>query len=324
MIVPLFVSHSSCLRRSDSLDQPKWQSSAEEPVSLARLQRIERRDGVVAVFPFGYRMSLLTLDETLVFFRDTIALSRKTVLLSINQHALYVALCNHPFAQLLQRHHAHIDGMPMLLLVKLAGAKIDRRHRFGGIDLLPALLQASSEQGWSVFYLGGSETDLRAGLAELRARWPQARLSGHHGYFDRHPASADNDLVVEAIHAARTDILLVGMSMGPQEQWIFENYDRLQVPVIVTVGATIRYFAGTEPIPPGWLRHSGFEWTYRLAFRPRMLWCRYFVEPPLTLVGLVLTGRLWNWHKAAGERTFDRHVLASTQVLNWLFRVFRH
>jgi len=287
------------------LDESKWQPAVPGqafPV-LPQTQRVAPRDDIPAVFPFGYRMSLLTLDDTLAFFRRTIEAGRRTVLLSINQHALYVALNDDRFAWLPQRHHAHIDGVPILPLVRLAGAKVDRRHHFGGIDLVPALLRASIERKWNVFYLGGTEADLRAGLAELRVRWPQARLTGHHGYFDHRPAGVDNLSVIEAIHAARTDLLLVGMSMGPQERWIDENYDRLQVSVIVTVGATIRYFAGAEPVPPPWVRRSGFEWVFRLAFRPRILWYRYLVEPPLTLVGLVATGRLWNWYKAAGART---------------------
>lgn len=259
----------------------------------------------------GYRTSILTIDDTLDFFKRSIEQRKKTILLSINQHSLYVALRDWRFAHLLLNYHAHIDGMPILLLARLAGAKVRRNHRFGGIDLMPKLMSASTRFGWKIFYLGGSSRDLNAGIAKLRQQWPAAHLVGHHGYFDHHVESPENRRVLAAINAGGADVLLVGMSMGPQERWIFDNRDQLDVSVIVTVGATIRYFAGAEPIPPGFLRRSGFEWVYRLAFRPATLWYRYLVEPPLTLLGLVATGRLWNWHKAAGARTLDRLFVRS-------------
>jgi len=51
--------------------------------------------------------------------------------------------------------------------------------------------------------------------------------------------------------------------------------DRLNAPVLIGVGAAFDFMAGTVRRAPGFLRHSGFEWTYRVLQEPRRLWRRY-------------------------------------------------
>ena len=60
--------------------------------------------------------------------------------------------------------------------------------------------------------------------------------------------------------------------------------DRLNVPVLVGVGAAFDFLAGTKSQAPVWMQRSGLEWTYRLAQEPRRLWKRYVRIVPLFFV----------------------------------------
>ena len=59
---------------------------------------------------------------------------------------------------------------------------------------------------------------------------------------------------------------------------------RLNVPVLVGVGAAFDFLAGTKSQTPVWMQQSGLEWTYRLAHEPRRLWKRYVRIVPLFFV----------------------------------------
>ncbi len=71
--------------------------------------------------------------------------------------------------------------------------------------------------------------------------------------------------------------------MPLQEQWILENFNDLQVNIIMPVGAMFDYVAGDVVRAPQWMTDHGFEWLGRLIIEPRRLWKRYIVGNPLFL-----------------------------------------
>ena len=79
------------------------------------------------------------------------------------------------------------------------------------------------------------------------------------------------------IDECRPDILWVGLSTPKQEQWMYEHYRSLRVPVMVGVGAAFDFHTGRVPQAPRWMREHGFEWLFRLASEPQRLWRRYLI-----------------------------------------------
>ena len=51
--------------------------------------------------------------------------------------------------------------------------------------------------------------------------------------------------------------------------------DRLDVPVMVGVGAAFDFLAGTKRQAPAWMQRRGLEWAFRLGTEPRRLSRRY-------------------------------------------------
>jgi N-acetylglucosaminyldiphosphoundecaprenol N-acetyl-beta-D-mannosaminyltransferase len=120
--------------------------------------------------------------------------------------------------------------------------------------------------------------------AVLQAQVPTLRVVGtHHGYFEKSPGHPDNDAVVQAINAARPDMLIVAFGMPTQEQWLHENWARLEAGAALTVGAAFDYLAGEVQRGPRWMTDHGLEWLSRLVVEPRRLWRRYLLGNPLFL-----------------------------------------
>ena len=91
--------------------------------------------------------------------------------------------------------------------------------------------------------------------------------------------------------APKPHILWVGLGAPKQELWMARMAGELSVPVMIGVGAAFDYLAGTKPYAPALLRHTGFEWLFRLAVEPRRLWRRYLIGNS-TFLWLVARERL--------------------------------
>jgi N-acetylglucosaminyldiphosphoundecaprenol N-acetyl-beta-D-mannosaminyltransferase len=58
---------------------------------------------------------------------------------------------------------------------------------------------------------------------------------------------------------------------------MFEHKGKLNVPVLVGVGAAFDFHTGRVAQAPEWMRENGLEWFFRLTQDPRRLWRRYIL-----------------------------------------------
>nr|WP_246482061.1 WecB/TagA/CpsF family glycosyltransferase [Methylorubrum zatmanii] len=165
------------------------------------------------------------------------------------------------------------DGMPLVFMARRLG--FPRTGRVYGPDLMRALTALSARKGYRQYYFGGA-TGLPERLAgRLRAQFPGLPVAGTFSPPFR-PTSPEEDAeIVARINAARPDILWVGLSTPKQEYWMARHRDRLDVPVMVGVGAAFDFLAGTKRQAPAWMQRHGLEWAFRLGTEPRRLWRRY-------------------------------------------------
>ena len=155
-------------------------------------------------------------------------------------------------------------------------------------DWIDELIVAAVQQECSIYLLGASEEVVEAAGTVLTNRYPRLRIVGsHHGYFDKEHGRAENRVVVDLINRARPDILFVGMSVPVQERWLWENWERLEVPVALVVGAIFEMLAGTKRRPPRWMTDHGLEWLGRLLLEPGRLWRRYLFGNPAFVLHVV-------------------------------------
>lgn len=64
--------------------------------------------------------------------------------------------------------------------------------------------------------------------------------------------------------------------------------DRLQVPLLVGVGAAFDYHTGRIRDCSGWIKRAGLQWLHRLLQDPKRLWKRYLKNNPAFLWKITL------------------------------------
>jgi N-acetylglucosaminyldiphosphoundecaprenol N-acetyl-beta-D-mannosaminyltransferase len=169
------------------------------------------------------------------------------------------------------------DGMSIVWLLKWRGYR--GVGRVYGPDLLMAACERSLETGWRHFFYGGAPGVAQRLSARLVSYFPRLQVAGAYAPPFR-PITEDEDrALAERINAARPDIVWVGLSTPKQERWMAGHIGRLNVPVLVGVGAAFDFLSGAKPQAPRWIQRSGFEWLFRLVTEPRRLWRRYIQYP---------------------------------------------
>jgi N-acetylglucosaminyldiphosphoundecaprenol N-acetyl-beta-D-mannosaminyltransferase len=252
----------------------------------------------------GAQMDRLTMDDLNGIISDAIRSGAKRIVANHNLHSLYL-LQRHPrLRQFFDRPmFVHIDGMPLVLLARLLGYPVDRRHRTTYVDWFPRILSAAAAAGWRIYYLGSTDDVVSQGLSTLQENYPGLQVQGRHGFFDVTPAGMENQQVVADIAAFRPHILMVGMSMPRQELWIDNNFDAVPANIFLPCGACLDYVVGAVATPPRWAGRVGLEWLFRLMADPRRLGSRYLLEPwsllPQFLAELVRR-RLFRWDRRGG------------------------
>jgi N-acetylglucosaminyldiphosphoundecaprenol N-acetyl-beta-D-mannosaminyltransferase len=115
--------------------------------------------------------------------------------------------------------------------------------------------------------------------------------------------------------------LCVALGHPKQEYWIDAYRDKLDVPVLIGVGGSLDFIAGTKSRAPVWIREIGLEWLHRLATEPRRLAKRYardfFRFTPLVYRQFRAMGiRVSEWSAPAFERVGDAVVVQPTGGLD--------
>lgn len=226
-------------------------------------------------------------DEIIAFIARGLDEGIRRRVLYANAHLLTIARDDKRLAAIFRQAELVIcDGFGAALAARiLTGRQLSRQTPPDWIDALAARAAAD---GRRVFLLGGSDGAVRKSAAELIQRHPGLIVAGAmHGYFDKTDTSHESKLVVDAINASRTDILIVGFGMPIQELWLWQNWERLKCKSAITVGAMFDFLSGETYRAPRWVTDNGLEWASRLVTEPRRLWRRYLVGLPLLLIRIM-------------------------------------
>lgn len=162
-----------------------------------------------------------------------------------------------------------VDGQPIVWLGRVLRRPVP--ERVAGIDLVGRLCRRAEADGLRVFLLGGTREVIDVVGEQMRAAHPQLELAWDDGYFTADQAAER----AAAVAAARPDILLVGMGVPRQEQFIDQQWDALGCTVAIGVGGSFDVISGLRRRAPVWMQERGLEWVYRLRQEPQRLFMRY-------------------------------------------------
>lgn len=176
------------------------------------------------------------------------------------------------------------DGVPLVWAGKSAGA--DWMGRVCGPDLMPALLNAATEHGWSSYFLGGAPHVAEEMIENFRRTIPGLKVAGFQSPPFRELSPEEESALVQEINESGAQIVWVGLGAPKQERWMDSYRGRLTASLMVGVGAAFDMHAGRVSRAPRWMQRSGLEWSYRLAQEPRRLWKRYTRNFPVFVLAL--------------------------------------
>lgn len=176
------------------------------------------------------------------------------------------------------------DGMAVVWLLKLKGHH--HVERVYGPDLLLATCKYGLEKKNRHYFYGGAPGVAEKLVQNLSLRFPGLQVAGTFTPPFRPLSRAEDEEAICRINQAQADILWIGLSSPKQEVWMHEHLGKLNVPVMVGIGAAFDFLSGTKPQAPIWVQHSGLEWLFRLANEPKRLWPRYRQYPKFMLLVL--------------------------------------
>jgi N-acetylglucosaminyldiphosphoundecaprenol N-acetyl-beta-D-mannosaminyltransferase len=225
----------------------------------------------------GVKVNLLSMMQLNSLIGEAVKSNCKWIIANHNLNSLYIFHHNPAMKDFYNKvDYVHIDGMALIFLGKLLNLPFRREHRVTYADWVWSLMEQAADDNWRVLYLGSKPGVAERGAAILRSQYPGLKISTVHGYFT---TSSQNQAVIDQINAYQPNILMVGMGMPRQEEWILANIDQIEANIVLPSGACIDYIAQEIATPPRWMGQVGLEWLYRLATEPKRLWRRYLVEP---------------------------------------------
>jgi len=140
-----------------------------------------------------------------------------------------------------------------------------------------------------VFLLGAGPGVAQSAARVLQGRYPGLEVAGAYTPSMGEFSEEDELRIFEAIAAAKPDILLVALPTPRLELWNHANIRRLNVPVVIGVGAALDMLSNTVPRAPRWMQRSGLEWFFRLLVEPRRLWKRYLVHDTMFVLRILIS-----------------------------------
>ena len=244
----------------------------------------------------GIRVDDVDMVQALCFVERLVSERRFGQIITLNAEILYLAQKNAALKSVIENAAMVTpDGSGILWASRTLGQPL--KERVTGIDLMQEICRQARYNGWKIFLLGGAPGVAETAATNMKQALEGIRIVGtQHGYFQPQEGAA----VVDAINAAKPDILFAGMGAPKQEFWLASHQAELNVPVLVGVGGSFDVVAGNVRRAPAFFQRIGMEWFWRLCLEPKRL------KRVLVLPRFMLAVRKSKWRMAQNRAEQER------------------
>jgi N-acetylglucosaminyldiphosphoundecaprenol N-acetyl-beta-D-mannosaminyltransferase len=227
----------------------------------------------------GVGISVLNLQTALDAIADAVRGRRKGYICVRDAHGVMLAQKDEAFRRILNEAFLCTpDGMPMVWMGRLRGHR--EMSRVYGPDLMLEVCAWSEKNACRHFFYGGTPGVAGELRDKLTARFPKLQIAGCYTPPFRPLNTEEEKELQEIVRATKPDILWVGLSTPKQEKFMAEFLPKLDVTLMIGVGAAFDFHAGRVRQAPRWMQRSGLEWLFRVACEPRRLGMRYLKNNP--------------------------------------------
>ena len=142
----------------------------------------------------------------------------------------------------------------------------DMPERVAGYDLAQELMRLAPSRNQRIYFLGSAPGVAEKAKAKAESLYPGIEIVGvRDGYYKE----TEEPEIVEAIKAAKPDILFVALGVPKQEKWLDKYREKLGVPLSIGVGGTLDVMAGVMKRAPLWMQKAKLEWLFRGLLQPK-------------------------------------------------------
>lgn len=151
-----------------------------------------------------------------------------------------------------------IDGINLLYAInKKLGTSYSAADRYPGTDFFDYL---PDDRKVGIYLYGSKIENLEDAKLRIESAHPNVKIiEWTFGY-----TKFDGDYLIEKINAAKPDILIVCKGCPLQEQWIWENRQKLNAKIIFGNGGAVDFWSGNTKRAPEFMIRLGLEWLFRL------------------------------------------------------------
>lgn len=210
----------------------------------------------------GVYVNKYTMEQAVKKAAELIETEGMSMIFTPNSEILLYASNNPDFTKVLNQANMIIpDGIGVVYGARILGEPL--KERVAGYDLVCNLFPIMAQKGQSVYLLGAKPSVAEKAAENLTKKYPGLVIAGtHDGYFK------DDDEVIADINRSNPDFLMVCLGFPKQEQWIFDNRDKINTRLAIGAGGCLDVFAGTVARAPEFYCNHGIEWLYRLVKQP--------------------------------------------------------
>ena len=245
---------------------------------MSQLQ-LERKPQTIEIL--GVKVHKVTMEEALEHLEYMAQNGRPQIVITLNTEMVMLAQRNQEFRKILNNAALVLpDAVGLVWASRVLGEPLP--ERMAGVDTVERFASNASRKNIRFFLLGAAHGVADKVAHRLQERYPGLVVSGTYA---GSPYPDDEEQICKRIIAAAPHVLLVAYRVPEQEFWIARNLQRLDVPVVINVGATFDFIAGVIRRAPLWMQKHGLEWLYRLICQPSR-WRRVVALPRFVIAVL--------------------------------------
>lgn len=235
----------------------------------------------------GVRVSAVNMEEAVRLADSHIHADGRGYICVTGVHGVMEAQSDRDFRSILNRSLVTTpDGMPTVWVGHLQGHSA--MSRVYGPDFMLRMCELSVGRGYRHFLYGG-----KPGVAErlaqtLTTRFPGLQIAGTYTPPFRALNASEEAALQCQLEDSKPHILWVGLSTPKQERFMAQYMGKLNVPLMVGVGAAFDIHTGGIADAPAWMKSMGLQWLHRLLQEPQRLGKRYLINNPKFIWNIAL------------------------------------
>jgi N-acetylglucosaminyldiphosphoundecaprenol N-acetyl-beta-D-mannosaminyltransferase len=211
---------------------------------------------------------------------------KKTHAIFINPHSLLSLIKSKKKILLLKKNNfIFFDGIGIKFILKFFLKKI---YRTPGHVFFLELIRQLSEKNKKVrlFIFGSSILNCERFQKEISEIYHNVKVIGFISppIFNQKLPDSLNDKFVKQINKSKSDLLIVSLTAPKQEMWVLQNFKKIKINKILSLGAVVDYVASNKLGLVKVFSQVGLEWLFRFINNPKAIFIRIFYSFPLLII----------------------------------------